>query len=213
LALSPDVRMLAIATADGVRLIDTSTFTITGRQIPGPAGGTVNMVTFSPDSTMLAAGGWGGVLLIDVASQVPVGTLYAPQGGSTTAVTFSPDGTMLATGGSDGSVRLWDVATLRVIGQLEHGHEGPMNWLFFSLDGQFLVSNDADGDAIVWNMGVDRWAALACRLANRNLSYSEWVQFLGTEPYQEICPNLPRPDEPALASPVSGMPKPTIAPM
>ena len=56
-------------------------------------------VSFSPDGTILASGGWGGIELWDVATETNFATLM--HGGTVSSVSFSLDGETLASGGWD----------------------------------------------------------------------------------------------------------------
>jgi len=192
MVISPDRRLLAMGTTEGVQILDTRTFSRSGDVIPGPSGGgEVTMVAFSPDGQMLAAAGAGGVVLIDVVSRQAVGNLYLPQGGITGAVAFSPDGSLLVTGGGDGLIRLWDVATWQVIGQLPRGHKEFVSWLFFTPDGRYFVSSDdvydLEGSLVLWDMRPKSWMDLACEIAGRSLTTAEWSQYLGNLPYEPTC--------------------------
>lgn len=55
----------------------------------------------------------------------------------------------------------------------------------------------AEGEWLV--LRVDGLAELACEVAGRNLSPAEWERLTTSQPYQEVCPSLPRPPEDQLA--------------
>ncbi len=40
-------------------------------------------------------------------------------------------------------------------------------------------------------MSVDSWKARACRIANRNLTQTEWQQYMGEQPYHKTRPEVP----------------------
>ena len=68
-------------------------------------------MSFSPDGSVLASGGWGNdIFLWDVSSGSQLATLE----GHTAvvwSVSFSADGSMLVSGGLENDVILWDVSS------------------------------------------------------------------------------------------------------
>jgi WD40 repeat protein len=58
----------------------------------------------------------------------------------------------------------------------------------FSPDGEFLVSNSADNTVRLWDIELQSWIAVACNIANRNLSNGEGSRFFGPEfDYVRTC--------------------------
>ena len=45
---------------------------------------------------------------------------------------------------------------------------------------------------MLWDISIDSLQDQACRIANRNLTYREWEQYLGRDmPYWRTCPTIP----------------------
>jgi WD40 repeat protein len=89
------------------------------RTLAGPGGG-VYVVAFSPDGSLLAAGGLAavgdrsGVVRVWEAASGKERAMLRGHVRGIIAVVFAPDGKTLATGSYDGEVRLWDVPALRL---------------------------------------------------------------------------------------------------
>ena len=99
--------------------------------------GTVNSVSFLPDSTKLVSGSWDRtVKLWDASTLAHVATLEEYRGA--TVVSFSPDGTIWATNTSLRTVKLWEVETRDLIGTLEAHHL--VTSMSFSPDGTKLAT-------------------------------------------------------------------------
>ncbi|MEP7378941.1 MAG: hypothetical protein ABI725_05195, partial [Chloroflexota bacterium] len=172
-------------------LWDVATRTPIGELTTGHADD-VHSVAFSPDGMTFASGGSDGVMLWDVATRTPIGELTTGDADGVHSVAFSPDGRTLASGGEDSNVILWDVATGKPIGEPLTGDTDGVANVAFSPGGMTFASGGED-NVILWGLDRDDWVTIACRIANRNLSLSEWKHFLGEEPYHETCPGLPRP--------------------
>jgi WD40 repeat protein/transcriptional regulator with XRE-family HTH domain len=110
-----------------------------------------NMITFSPDGSLLASMGISNSAKI---WDTRTGKLLHTLQGHTDLVNslfFSPDGQWLATTNQDRTVKLWDVNTGQVRATLT-GHTGVTNAAVFSPDGNTLVTGSADQTAIFWDL-------------------------------------------------------------
>src|SRR3990172_7177158 len=69
-------------------------------------------IGFSPDGNVIAAGEWGGgVVVMEVATGSVVARWLA-HGADVTSLCFSPNGRLIATGSKDGTVLLWNLASI-----------------------------------------------------------------------------------------------------
>jgi WD40 repeat protein len=117
--------------------------------------GGVSCVCFSPDSRVLAAGGftmsgYTGPFLYDVGTGTRLGSLLYDM---SWGLDFSPDGTLIATGDDFGSMRLWHAVGGRPIFE-EKAHTRPVATVRFSRDGRRLATGSWDGTVQVWDVAT-----------------------------------------------------------
>jgi WD40 repeat protein len=159
-------------------------------------------LAFSPDGRYVATADRAQYTfeLWDGRSGKPVERHFAGHSDGVGAVAFSPDGRFVASGGWDENVRLWDVESAEPIGApIPIG--GLVSGIAFSADGRRLAAASSFHNQIHVVDGPAAWAGLLCERLTRNLSKSEWQQYVGKEwPYLKQCPLLPIPAELTAAS-------------
>ncbi len=153
-ALSPDGRCLAVASAIGVWLYEASTSrALALLKTAGP----VHSVAFSPGDILAAGLDNGRVELWDVETGTSITTLRHADWGRVSAVAFSPDGTRLASGSGEQTIKLWDLETRGEIGTWEVSRDGNLLWtvsVAFSPDGRRLASGFQDGTVRLWDVAT-----------------------------------------------------------
>ncbi len=119
-------------------------------------------LTFSPDGSLLAAGGSlmdpangldNGVLILwNVNSSERLHVLTAGMSSQRImSIAWSPDGHWLAAGAYSGRIILWDMLALQPIASLD-GHADQVLGLSWSTDSTLLASSSMDGTVLIWKL-------------------------------------------------------------
>src|SRR5690606_19706260 len=103
-------------------------------------------VAFSPDGTLLAAGGGSGQLVIYRTSDWTQVNQLVGHSNDIYSIAVSPDGTKLATGGYDNTARVWGWASGDLL-QTFTGN-GHVYGVAFTPDSQELAFTDGEGNSI-----------------------------------------------------------------
>ncbi len=149
-AYAPDGAMIAVGVGQVIQLYVDQNFDLDATLVGHHH--TVSVLTFSPDSALLASSAQDEqeVIIWDVATGRERMRLQGHTGW-VRSLAFSPDGALLASGSTDTSVRLWDVASGEMLGVLR-GHTDYLGNIAFSPDGRFLASAARDGTVRMWDV-------------------------------------------------------------
>jgi WD40 repeat protein len=136
-----------------------------------------------------------------------VGVVFGSHTSPIKQIAYQPSGQLIASG-SPSAVDLIDrslgeivatigYATARTIVDSVLGNAAPSlgnGAVQFDATGRhFLTSGfESSRPALMWSTVPAEWARAACRAARRNLTRTEWTQFLGSGvPYERTCPQWP----------------------
>jgi WD40 repeat protein len=212
-AFSPNGKYIALAGDKTTQLWDLES----DRKLPPLSHkDKVEAIAFSPDGKYIATASEDKTFkLWEVESGK---NIYSrSHGNAVNAIAFSPDGKYLATsantdlgGGEavgilrgDNTVRIWEVKNGKQVAILSN--EGQINRLVFSPDGKYVMAkpyvSEETGQsekggtpsAYLWLWQTDDLIQQACVRLTRNLTLEEWKTYLGNQPYQKTCDNLPVP--------------------
>jgi WD40 repeat protein/transcriptional regulator with XRE-family HTH domain len=132
-------------------------------RVLGDPGAVMQALAFSPDGSVLAAGGQNSpVRLWSLARRgrpVPLGRPLGSGAGTVFAVAFSQDGRILASAGSGRVIQLWSIADPRHPAALRVPLTGPANTVYslaFSPAGSVLAAASADGTVRLWDVADPR---------------------------------------------------------
>jgi WD40 repeat protein len=120
--------------------------------------------------------------------------------GPVRSLAFTPNITFLITGSEDGNIRLWEIGSWNELGRIHQGDA--VKAMIMHPDGRLLITTN-DILAALWDLDTvtllrpHQLVDEACSRLTRNLTYSEWEQYIGSaeesesQQYHAICSNLP----------------------
>jgi len=149
--------------------------------------GSVISAAFSPDGKYIASAGGRTAKVWEVTTGKEIASM--PHDGFVNSVAFSPDSIYVVSGSMDKTARVWEAATGKEIARMTHNDQ--VGFVSFSPDGKYVLSESSD-NTLLWVYRPQDLVSQACSHMTRNLTRSEWSQYIGTAmDYQGVCENLP----------------------
>jgi DNA-binding SARP family transcriptional activator/WD40 repeat protein/energy-coupling factor transporter ATP-binding protein EcfA2 len=185
-AIGPDGRRLAVGLADGRVLVTTvgggDTRTLR------PHGSPNLSVAFLPDGTLLTGSYDGALERWSAADGRRLAAAASAPTGPVASIVVAPDGrTVLTSSLTTGTIREWSAAHLQLLAEFP-GDPFSLTNVAITPNGGAAIAVFDSGNGIVWPLRLGDWEERACRIAGRNLTPSEWQQFLPGRSYAAVCP-------------------------
>ena len=190
IAFDPAGQILAIGRWDGtIQLWDVDSLQPIGEPIDSGVE-QVWDIAFNPQGNVLGVvGSSEKIVFVDVIEHQIASELSTGHTNRINALAFNPEGTMLVSGGADKLIMLWDLSNQQMIGDPIAIHTDQVYAVTFSPDGRTLVSGDLAGNLFRSTIQYESPNEFICDIVNRNLTLSEWNQYIGGEyDYEEVCP-------------------------
>ena len=120
---------------------------------------------------------------------------------ATLTLPYSPAGLAFINGGARfatpsilpaiGRIDLWDTATLQPVGEPLTAPTTESLFAIADARGTKIAIGSYSGITTVLDVDPRSWQRAACRLAGRNLTRTEWRQYVHGQAYRKTCPHWP----------------------
>lgn len=186
MAFNPNGNTLAFHDGKRINLLDVTAMKLIGRwEVPYS-----DVITFSPNGNILTTSSSLGTptILWNIKTRKRI-----TDTGSSYPIVFSPNSDTFVSRDYLGAVTLWDSTSGKPIGQPIKGIETIFSWAF-SPDGKTLAVGVQSG-ILLMDVDPEKWVALSCERAGRNLTRAEWAQYFPNEDYRKTCKQWPLEEE------------------
>jgi WD40 repeat protein len=164
----------------------------TPKVAPAFHGRVLGALHFTPDGRFLVTVDTTSLQVLDAHTLRPVTQPIAVGSDYVYVLALSPDGRTAATADTGPFVRLVDLTDGRTIGPPLRSSTNGGVW--FGRNDTTLYTSTTDGRATGWNLEATHLRDAACQLAGRNLTQTEWQQYLSwAGPRRPTCPQFPLP--------------------
>jgi WD40 repeat protein len=104
------------------------------------------------------------------------------------SATFDSESKYIATASADHTVGIWNASTGEQLARLPHDDRASA--VAFSNDGKYLATACDDAIVRIWQWRPNDLEQEAKVRVMGNLTYEEWQEYIGNDPYQETFDDL-----------------------
>jgi len=159
---------------------------------PTTTDSTLHQVALSPDGKSLAIDSGdssrGQLTVLDAATGKPRRSIPLPSYGG---IAYLHNGQWIVATDDPASphAQLYDAETLQPIGAPFPAGDPYGDPVAANNAGTIFSATDVN--PLLWNVDPAAWVRTACDIASRNLTRTEWHEYLPNRPYRSTCPKLP----------------------
>jgi len=151
----------------------------------------VNAITFNNKGNIVAFGKYNGnVILWDIIENKQFGPELTGFDGPVTDINFDYGDRFLGATSTDKTARIWSLERIFDLPILLDDHNDWVFTLDFHPNGEYLVTGSKDGVIRKWPLHPDGMGEEICSLLSRNMTTTEWNQYVGEDiDKEETCNN------------------------
>ena len=107
------------------------------------------------------------------------------------SVAPEPHAPYFLTSNFDGTTKIWSMASGQEVGTSLTPQENVLMMASVTPDGSQVSIASQLGTVWTFPLSPSAWNDDACLVAGRNLTPTEWAQFVGARRYEKVCPQYP----------------------
>lgn len=186
MSISPNGQYLAIGGRESIAIWDIANETQPVEPLQGHSDAVISLV-FDPQSEYLFSGSRDRAIVqwdIATGSQLQ---RFEGRSDWVLSLAVSPHSERLVSADRAGAIRIWELNSGRLIGDAINAPNGWLTSVHFVDELTVIGSSRENMVLIEWTLDTQDWVAMACEISNRQLTESEWAQFVSGRDYTPLC--------------------------
>ena len=174
-----------------MQLVDLARDQLVGSPVLVP--GSLSALGFADDGSLITGDFNGMAQRWSTPALRPLGQPELTGGGAVGSVATEPDAPFYLTTNFDGTTKLWNLGSGQEVGTTFTPQLNTITSASVTPDGGVVSVASQLGTVWTFPLSPQGWMRDACAVAGRNLTATEWAQFVGDRPYQKVCPQYATP--------------------